>query len=130
MSFFQTFFEVEIVGGSFGYADVATGVDAPALGFDFREGGYFAKSWYYRRRGRWGMSPVCCGAAIVSFDGFAAVEAYDVGEKFDLVGGEFAVGAVELFVDVTGVDEEDFIARGTLRLPLSKNQSVQGKVTV
>ena len=59
------------------------------------------------------------------------IEAHDVGQERDLPVSPVTVGAVDLAVDVPGVDEEDFVSPGRLLLaPLSRNQSVHGSVTV
>ena len=44
------------------------------------------------------------------FAGLTAIEADDVGEEFELGGGEIPVGAVELAEDVAGVEEQDGIS--------------------
>jgi hypothetical protein len=55
---------------------------------------------------------------------------YDIGQELDLLGGEVAVGAVDLPVKVAGVEEEHRMGALVPRLPLSRNHSVQGRVTV
>ena len=71
-------FEVDVIGGAFGDADVATGVEAPALGFDVGEGGDFAEAGYVGV-GAVGEDFVDAGlAAVDGFDGFVAIEAGDV----------------------------------------------------
>jgi len=64
---------------------------------------------------------LCAGffAAQGEVETFAAPEADEVGDEADLRGRPFAVRSVDLPVDVAGID-----------LPLSRNQSVQGSVTV
>ena len=58
----KAFFEVEIVGGSFGYADVAAGVEAPALRFDLGQGGYFAQARHVGVDAVGEGSPACATA--------------------------------------------------------------------
>ena len=54
---------------------------------------------------------------------FAAIEADDVGEEADLRGRPVAVGAVDLPVDVPGVDEQHLVgARRLLLAPVEKPQ--------
>ena len=60
----------------------------------------------------------------------APVKPDDVGQKLDLLGGELPVGAVNLPEDVPGVEEQHLVLAVVSALPLSKNQSVQGSVTV
>ena len=43
---------------------------------------------------------------MVKFQFFTAIKAHDVGEVFQLCWGEVAMGAVDLIVDVAGVDEK------------------------
>ena len=65
-----------------------------------------------------------------NFNWLSPIQPDDVGEELDLLGREVAVGAVDLPEDVAGVDEQHLVLARRLRLALSKNQSVQGSVTV
>ena len=64
------------------------------------------------------------------FGRFASIESRNVGQKLNLRWCPITVGAVDLTIDVAGVNEKYLIGAGGLLLPRSKNQSVQGKVTV
>ena len=68
---------------------------------------------------------------LVAADGeverFAAIEADDVGEEADLRGRPVAVGAVDLPVDVAGVDEEHGVGARRLRLALVEEPQRAGQ---
>src|ERR1035437_7925900 len=93
-----------------GDADVATGIERPALGFDFLKGCDFAEA---------GNVAVGDGiaedflpfllAAVIELQILAAIEADEVGEEFELGVGEIAVSAVELAEYMAGVDEQDCV---------------------
>lgn len=59
--------------------------------------------------------------------GFAAIEADEIGHEADLGIGPVAVGAVDLAVDVAGVDEEDGVGAGRLRFPFVKEPQRAGQ---
>src|SRR5690625_4152685 len=61
------------------------------------------------------------------FQFLAAIEADDVGEKFQLRVGEIAVGAADLPVNVAGVDEEDFVGAVRVGLSLVEKPKSAGK---
>ena len=102
-------------------ADVATRVERPTLGFDFFERGDFAKAGHvaifgftltpafsrFRGRGREDFGQLRFG--FVATEGevefFITVEADNIGEKSDLRFGPIAVSAIDLPVDMAGVDE-------------------------
>jgi len=69
-------------------------------------------------------------AAVQVLGCLAPVEAGDIGQVFHLLRRPVAVGAVNLPINMTGVDKENFVGPLGLLLALSKNQRVQGKVTV
>jgi hypothetical protein len=69
-------------------------------------------------------------AAVDGLDVLAPVEADDVGEQLDLLGQEVAVGAVDLAVEVAGVDEQHRVLAVGAGLALSRNHRVTGRVTV
>ena len=58
---------------------------------------------------------------------FVTIKTDDVGEKSDLRFGPVTMGAVDLAVDVTGVDEEDFVFAGRLALAAVQEPERAGK---
>ena len=123
---FELFLEILVAHGfAGGHAHVAPGIERPALRFDFLERGGAAQAGHVR-------CDITCGLAISSgfaedffelragfvaaegeVEGFAAIEADEVGEEANLRGRPFAVRAVHLPVDVAGIDEQDGV--GTIR---------------
>ena len=96
------------------YANIAPGVERPALRFYFSQRGGFAQA---ERVGIGGGGGAIGGKDFVDFGlgffaalgkvgRFATVKAHDVGDKADLCGAPVAVGAVYLAVDVACVDKQ------------------------
>ena len=126
------FFEVFIADGFTGcHAYIPAGVEAPALGLDLLEGGGFAetgdvpefeigdlrfRSAKHRFELGFGFFP-----ALRKVEGFAAIEADDVGDEADLCGCPVAVGAVHLAVDVPGVNKQNRV--GTVLFTLTPGPS-------
>ena len=66
-------------------------------------------------------------AAVSCLDSFIAIEPHDIGEKFNLFGCKFAVGAVNLLVDVASVDEEYLVAAVCITLASVKEPERTGQ---
>ena len=106
----QRLLEVEVrvlfLGGD---AHVAAGVEAPALGLDLVQRRNLAQAGDVLVGTVGKVLGHQLGAALLCLGLLPAIETGDVGQEFDLLGFKLAVGAVDLGVDVAGVEEKDLV---------------------
>lgn len=91
-------------------ADVAAGVQAPALFLDFRDRRPLAQAGDVGvgRLGKMGLEQL--GRVVMVLRLLAPIQPDDVGQELDLRRRELAMGAVDLREDVPRVDEQDMVA--------------------
>ena len=108
---FQFLGKDKAVGFAFGHAHIAARIQAPALRLNLLQRRHFAQAQYI---GIFAFGEVLLHhgfAAVGRFDFLAAIQPHDVGDELDLFWREFAVRAIDLAVEMAGVDEEDGVLR-------------------
>src|SRR5258707_4829532 len=119
MESFELLFEIEICEGALGNTIIATCIEHPALRGNMVDNRDFAKTGDIRVDPIGKVLGYQGRAASVGLDWLATVEARDIGQEFDLFGRKFAVRAIDLLVDMAGIDEQQLIKFGehTTELP-------------
>src|SRR5947209_17974727 len=101
-------FKIKIFDSALGYANIATRVEAPALRSNFVESCNFTEARNIR------VDPIGKvlghegSAVVIGLDWFATVEARNIGQEFDLFRRKLAVCAIDLPVNMAGIDEQHF----------------------
>jgi hypothetical protein len=132
---FELFLKILVAHGfASGHANVTTGIERPALRFDFFERGgtaqaghvgefrFLAENFFELRAGS--------VAAESEIQIFTAIEADEVGNKSGLRRRPFPMRPIYLPVDVAGINKQTVPARAICLFLYPKTRSVTGNVTV
>lgn len=124
VEFSETFCEIILIRLAIGDADIASGVEAPALRFNVRNGRYFAEPGYINVGAVGEFRRHQFPAVVPVFNVFAPMQPRNVGQELNLLRREFSVRPADLLVNMACINEQHPIR--PIALPFGLGEEPEG----